>query len=112
MRVVVVATMVVLGWLAGSCLGVPAVGGVPAAAPVTASASPGLVTIASPPQDGLQMFTVVDPATRAMAVYHVDLKSGQTTLMSVRNLQWDLQLEDYNSVAPKAREVRIQVQGR
>ncbi len=112
MRVVVVATMVVLGWLAGSCLGVPAVGGVPTAAPVTASASPGLVTIASPPQDGLQMFTVVDPATRAMAVYHVDLKSGQTTLMSVRNLQWDLQLEDYNSVAPKAREVRIQVQGR
>jgi len=71
-----------------------------------------LVTIASPPQDGLQMFTVVDPATRAMAVYHTDLKSGLVTLMSVRNLQWDLQLEDYNSVAPKAREVRIQVQGR
>ncbi len=113
MRVVVMAAVVMLGCLTGMFWGIPAAGGDPLSDPAPASAGEpqGLATLASPPIDGVQQFTVVDSATRAMAVYHVDLKSGQITLKSVRNLRWDLQLEDFNSVAPKAREVRIQVQG-
>jgi len=111
MRVAVVAALVLVGWLSGSVLGIP-YDGAPAVSTAPVGPNQGLMTIASPPQEGQQMFTVIDSATRAMAVYHVDLKSGQTTLRSVRNLHWDLQLEDFNSVTPKAREVRIQVQGR
>lgn len=114
MRIVVAAALGSLIWLTGTLAGVPAAGGLQpsAALPLVAAGdSQGLITLASPPVEGSQQFTVVDPATRAMAVYHVDLKGGQITLKSVRNLRWDLQLEDYNGVTPKAREVRIQVQG-
>lgn len=111
MRVAAVAALVLLGWLSGSVLGIPFDGGAPAVSTAPVGPHQGLMTIASPPQEGQQMFTVIDSATRAMAVYHVDLKSGQATLRSVRNLHWDLQLEDFNSVTPKAREVRLQVQG-
>lgn len=112
MRIVVVVAVVMLGCLTGALWGTPAAeGNTSEPSPAAAGEPHGLVTLASPPIDGIQQFTVVDSATRAMAVYHVDLKGGQITLKSVRNLRWDLQLEDFNSVAPKAREVRIQVQG-
>lgn len=113
MRVVVAVALLSLVGLTTLVLGNPAqVGGQTVAPPpVVSGESQGLITLASPPVEGIQQFTVVDPSTRAMAVYHVDLKGGQITLKSVRNLRWDLQLEDFNGVTPKAREVRIQVQG-
>src|SRR5262245_57489703 len=41
--------------------------------------------------------TVVDPRSRAMAIYHVDRATGEITLKSVRNFNWDLQMVQYNS---------------
>jgi len=41
-----------------------------------------------------------------MAVYHVDRTSGALQLKSVRNLQWDLLIEDYNSGTPAPRDIR------
>jgi hypothetical protein len=113
MRLAAMAVLVALGGLTGSLLGNPAAGVEQVSPPpfTVSGESQGLITLASPPLGEVQQFTVVDPATRAMAVYHVDLKTGQIELKSVRNLRFDLQLEDYNGVTPKAKEVRIQVQG-
>ena len=43
---------------------------------------------------------------RVMSVYHVDRESGAVTLKSVRNVQWDLLMEEYNAVNPLPRDVR------
>jgi hypothetical protein len=56
--------------------------------------------------DGRQQITIVDPRQRVMAVYHVDRTSGALALKSVRNLQWDLMIEDYNSGTPAPRDIR------
>jgi hypothetical protein len=56
--------------------------------------------------DGRQQITIVDPRQRVMAVYHVERGSGALQLKSVRNLAWDLQIEDYNSGTPAPRDIR------
>ena len=56
--------------------------------------------------DGRQQITIVEPRQRVMAVYHVERGSGALQLKSVRNLSWDLQIEDYNSGAPAPRDIR------
>src|SRR5690348_16528053 len=47
--------------------------------------------------EGRQQITVIDPKQKVMAVYHVDRTTGAISLRSVRNLQCDLQIEDFNS---------------
>ncbi len=49
---------------------------------------------------------MVDPNTRVMAVYHVDGSNGKVSLRSVRNLQWDLLIEEFNGGTPSPREIR------
>jgi hypothetical protein len=56
--------------------------------------------------DGRQQITIVDPRQKVMAVYHVERATGALALKSVRNLQWDLQIEDYNSSSPAPRDIR------
>ena len=58
------------------------------------------------------MLTVIDPRQQAMGVYRVDLASGRITLLSVRNIQWDLQMTDFNGVNPLPREIRSQLEQR
>jgi hypothetical protein len=55
---------------------------------------------------GTQQITVVDPRGRSLAVYHVDRVTGGLTLKSVRNIGFDLQIEDFNSNSPTPREIR------
>lgn len=55
---------------------------------------------------GTQQITVVDPRGRSLAVYHVDRVTGGLTLKSVRNIAFDLQIEDFNSNSPTPREIR------
>jgi hypothetical protein len=63
--------------------------------------------------DGRQQVTMVDPRQHVMAVYHVDKADGGIALKSVRNVQWDLLMEDFNSAgAPTPREVRAITQQR
>ena len=58
--------------------------------------------------DGRQQVTIVDPKTRVMAVYHVDKTNGSLALRSVRNVQWDLLMEEYNTShgSPTPRDIR------
>jgi hypothetical protein len=55
---------------------------------------------------------VLDPQTRVMSIYEVNRTSGAITLKSVRNIGWDLQLEEFNSTNPTPREIRSLVERR
>lgn len=59
-----------------------------------------------------QQLTVIDPRTHVLSVYHLDLPTGSVTLKSVRNLSWDMQLDEFNGIKPLPREIRAQMQTR
>ena len=71
-----------------------------------AAASPDLLALSHDSGDGRQQITLVDTRQRVIAVYHVDRTSGALSLRSVRNLQWDLTIEEFNSGSPTPREIR------
>ncbi len=50
---------------------------------------------------------IVDSSARSMAVYQVDPAQGKLQLKSVRNLTWDLSMEQYNGLAPLPSELRL-----
>lgn len=57
--------------------------------------------------DGRQQITLIDNRTRAIAVYQVDPRSGAISLKSVRNVQWDLQMDEFNIGGnPSPKEIR------
>ena len=53
-----------------------------------------------------QQVTVIDPRSRTMCVYHIELSSGRIALKSVRKIQWDLRMTDFNGTKPLAGEVK------
>jgi hypothetical protein len=59
-----------------------------------------------------QQLTVIDPHSRVMSVYHVELASGTITLKSVRNISWDLLLREFNGVNPLPGEIRALLDAR
>ena len=68
--------------------------------------TPDLVALSHDAGDGRQQITLVDPRQRVMAVYQIDRATGALALKSVRNVQWDLTIEDYNTSAPAPRDIR------
>ena len=58
----------------------------------------------------VQQVVVLDPQHRVLAVYHIDLTSGGIQLKAVRQIRWDLQLENFNGAQPLPREVRTLVE--
>ena len=57
--------------------------------------------------DGRQQITLIDSRTRAIAVYQVDPRTGALALKSVRNINWDLQMDEFNSGGnPSPKEIR------
>jgi hypothetical protein len=70
------------------------------------ASSPDLLAMSHEGPDGRQQITIVDPRQRVMAVYHIDRVNGAVALKSVRNLTWDLQIEDFNSGTPAPRDIR------
>lgn len=104
------------GWISGALLSmaalvVLAVSLADAQAPRPASqdrvSSTDLLALSHDGGDGRQQITLVDPRQRVMAVYHVDRATGALQLKSVRNVQWDLTIEDYNSGSPAPRDIRV-----
>lgn len=68
--------------------------------------SDGLIALSSDTADGHQQVVVIDSKTKGMSVYHIDHKTGTSTLKSVRNLQADLEMDEYNTDNPLPREIR------
>jgi hypothetical protein len=71
-----------------------------------------LITVALPVMENRQQLTVIDPQTRVMSVYHIDITSGAITLKSVRSIHWDLQMSEFNGVSPLPREIRALLEQR
>jgi hypothetical protein len=109
---------VVLGALAGAALMFLAAGlldrGSSAyaqrAAPYAqAGADGGLMAIPSGIGEGGQLITVIDARARALGVYRV-AADGKIKLLSVRNIQWDLQVMQLNSDIPLPLEIKTLVE--
>ena len=49
---------------------------------------------------------LLDTKLRVMSIYHVERQSGEVHLKSVRNVTWDLQLDEYNGVSPSPKEIK------
>lgn len=75
--------------------------------PTTVYAAAGSELIAVPAEtaDG-QLLTVIDTQQRVMSVYRIETATGKITLLSVRKIQWDLQLTEFNGEAPLPQEIR------
>jgi hypothetical protein len=58
----------------------------------------------------VQQVSVIDSRERTLAVYHLDLTTGQCELKSVRRIHWDLQIEDFEGKSPLPQEVRTMVE--
>ncbi len=107
MRIAVVGASAVVGLVFAAVAVAVGPGVVVAGRPVSAGASgDGLVTLATPAGEHRQQITVIDPHTRAMAVYHVDTTTGEIVLRSVRNIQFDLQMMEFNGTNPLPGEIR------
>lgn len=106
MRAAVVGMFVALGVLVVGVIGFPEASAQrPPAGHDRASPSSELIAL-SADVEGRQQITVIDPRSRVMAVYHVDRATGALSLKSVRNVHWDLLIEDFNSANPTPREIR------
>ena len=60
--------------------------------------------------DKIQQITIVDPKRRSLSVYHIELETGKIHLRSVRNINWDLDIEEYNASRPLPHEIRLQLE--
>jgi hypothetical protein len=73
---------------------------------VTVSSAGGLIALGGTIVEGHQQIAVIDTKTYAMTVYHVDQTSGAISLKSVRNIQADLMMDEYNTDSPLPKEIR------
>ena len=77
-----------------------------AAQPNSPDPSGELITFTSPAPENRQLVTVIDPQSRRMAIYHIDSTTGVVSLKSVRNIQFDLMMSEFNGVSPLPREIQ------
>jgi hypothetical protein len=106
--------LMVLGALIGAGLVIAAVGLLGHGGEVYAQRAPlpatgadaGLIALSAMTGDNAQMVTLIDPKLRAMSVYRIELASGKIKLVSVRNVNWDLQMMQLNSENPLPQEIR------
>lgn len=59
---------------------------------------------------GIRAITVVDTEGKKIAVYHLNLMDGSLRLLSTRNIQPDLMLDEYNAQLPLPSELMREMQ--
>ena len=74
--------------------------------PDTFVSQDGLIALHLDGSESSDAVALIDTKTRVMSVYHVERQSGEVHLKSVRNVTWDLQLDEYNGVSPSPKEVK------
>ena len=62
--------------------------------------------------DNREQLTLIDTNQRVVSVYHIDPSSGQITLKSVRDVNWDLRMTQFNGTSPLPNEIRTLLQQR
>lgn len=65
-----------------------------------------LIALSFAAGEKLQQVAVVDPAKRVIGVYHIDAATGQVELKSVRKIEWDLEMVQFNGTDPLPEEIR------
>ncbi len=68
--------------------------------------SASMIALTSDGPDGFQQLTLIDTTQRVMSVYHVERATGRIALKSVRDVNWDLQMEEFNGSSPTPREIQ------
>ena len=71
-----------------------------------------LIALSSENAEGRQQLIVIDPKTQVMGVYQIEKNSGLISLKSIRNVQWDLKMDEFNSADPSPREIRAMLENR
>lgn len=56
--------------------------------------------------NGFQQIVLVDPAKQTMAVYHIDPSRGEIQLKSVRKIDADFSIEEFNATEPTPTAIR------
>lgn len=80
--------------------------------PPAATSCEDLIVIPLEGDEKSQLLTVIDSKRRVMSVYRIDRASGKITLCSVRSINWDLQMTEFNGESPLPREIRSLIQPR
>lgn len=65
-----------------------------------------LIALNSDVEEGRQQIVVIDPKSRVMSVYHIEHATGVISLKSVRNIQADLLMDEFNTDSPLPKEIR------
>ena len=73
-------------------------------------ASAGLFTHLVSRADRPTQLILVDPERLVVSVHHIAAESGEIQLKSVREIQWDLELSEFNTVDPLPEHIRNMVQ--
>lgn len=100
-----------LVYLVGSVVQDPMAFGQGDAAPVISRPTGELLALSSD-GEGRQQVTVIDTKSRAMSVYHIEHATGAITLKSVRSIEADLRIDEYNTENPLPREIRAMLSNR
>jgi hypothetical protein len=61
---------------------------------------------------GQQLLLLIDPERRVLGSYHVDATTGQIALRSVRNIRWDLELDEFNGTEPSPEKIQALLRSR
>lgn len=81
-------------------------GGVAVTGPSHSAASQTHLMSSATLSNGLQQIVLVDPARNTIAVYHVDPNKGDIQLKSVRKVDADFALEEFNLGEPSPSTIR------
>lgn len=65
-----------------------------------------LIALNSDVEDGRQQVVVIDAKSHVMSVYHIEHATGVISLKSVRNIEADLLMDEFNTGSPLPREIR------
>lgn len=72
----------------------------------------GLIAVKLDGNANSSQIALIDPERKVISVYGIDRNSGEIKLSSVRKVEWDLQLDEYNGKQPTPREIRSNVERR
>lgn len=83
-------------------------GGATSPGPATAQSIPGspLAAIVSALPEGKQQALLIDGERRIMSVYHIHPTTGEISLKSVRNFQYDLEMDEFGTSSPSPRDIK------
>jgi len=80
--------------------------------PASVTEEKGLIVVPLSGDDTAEMLSVIDPAARVMSVYRIDRTTGKITLCSVRSIEWDLKMSEFNGESPLPLEIRAMLDPR